>query len=212
MYSYANFEISLTASDADRTKIAKFLATKLENQEDVFDVEEWPATSFHVEALAIALAQFALQSSYNASFNMDVCIVNDYASSDFAITYANGTQTIRSNEDEEYDAFMIQDQYPNYEAFCYRFCDKNDCPMYTEEEYEEFCTWEPAFVVDDGRILPYEPSMGTSKKYRVTSHSVIPESSAEGWDDDHDFEDEDQRCEKHPQRNSLCGCFSCLLY
>ena len=108
MYSYANFEISLTSSDSDKAKIAEFLAAKLENQADVFDVTEWPATSFHVEELAKALAQFMSQSSYNASFNMDGCIVNDYASSDFSIAYANGILTVCSNEDNEYDAFMIQ--------------------------------------------------------------------------------------------------------
>ncbi|MBQ6719443.1 MAG: hypothetical protein IJN20_03715 [Oscillospiraceae bacterium] len=189
MYSYANFEISLTASDADRSKIAEFLATKLENQADVFDVTEWPATSFHVEELAIALAQFAI----HASFNMDGCIVNDYASSDFSIAYANGTLTVDSNEDAEYDAIMIQFDYPDYEMFCDRFWDDdNDCPLYTEEEYEEFCTWEPAFVVDDGRILPHEPSMGTSKKYKVTPDAVILESSGKDWDDDdEDWGEED---------------------
>ena len=188
MYSYANIEISLTAFDSERAKIAEFLAAKLENQADVFHVAEWPAKSFHVEELAIALAQFVLQTSYNASFNMDGCIVNDYASSDFAITYANGTLTIRSNEDDEYDAIMIEDHYPDYEEFCERFWDgDNDCPMYTEEEYEEFCTWEPAFVLEDGRILQFEPDMGASKKYRITPDSVILESFDEDWDDD--FED-----------------------
>ena len=190
MYSYSNFEISLTASDADRSKIEEFLAAKLENQADVFDVTEWPATSFHVEELAKALAQFMSQSSYNASFNMDGCIVNDYASSDFAIAYANGTLTICSNEDDEYDPIMIEDHYPAYEEFCERFWDEdNDCPMYTEEEYEEFCTWEPAFVLEDGRILQFEPDMGASKKYRITPDSVILESSDEDWDDD--LEDEE---------------------
>jgi hypothetical protein len=63
--------------------------------------------------------------------------------------------------------------------------------MYTEEEYEEFCTWEPAFV-HDGRILQEEPDMGVSKKYRITPNSVIPESSDDDWEDDEDFEgDED---------------------
>ena len=190
MYSVANFEISLTASDADRSKIAEFLAAKLENQADVFDVTEWPATSFHVEELAKALAQFMSQSSYNASFNMDGCIVNDYASSDFAIAYANGTLTICSNEDAEYDAFMIEDHYPDYGVFCERFWDEdNDCPMYTEDEYKEFCTWWPAFIVGN-RILEHEPSMGASQKYRVTPDAVIPESF-DDWDDDEDFEDED---------------------
>lgn len=192
MYSYANFEISLTAFDSERDKIAEFLATKLEDQADVFHVAEWPATSFHVEELAIALAQFALQASYNASFNMDGCIVNDYASSDFAIAYANSTLTIRSNEDDEYEAYCIQDEYPDYDAFCERFWDEdNDCPMYTEEEYEEFCTWEPAFVLDDGRILQDEPAMGVSKTYRITPDAVILESSDEDWDDDDDCEEDE---------------------
>lgn len=193
MYSYANFEISLTASDSDKAKITEFLAAKLENQADVFNVTEWPATSFHVEELAKALAQFMSQSSYNASFNMDGCIINDYASSDFAIAYANGTLTVDSNEDAEYDAIMIQFDYPDYEMFCDRFWDDdNDCPLYTEEEYEEFCTWEPAFVVDDGRILQHEPSMGASKKYKITPDAVIPESSDDDWDDDdEDWGEED---------------------
>lgn len=192
MYSYANFEISLTTSDSDKAKIAEFLATKLEDQVDVFNVAEWPATSFHVEELATALAQFALQACYNASFNMDGCIVNDYASSDFSIAYANGILTVCSNEDNEYDAFMIQDDYPDYEEFCERFWDEdNDCPMYTEEEYEEFCTWEPAFVLDDGRILQDEPSMDASKKYIITPDAVIPESSDDDWNEDEDWEEDE---------------------
>ena len=188
MYSYANFEISLTASDSDKAKVAEFLATQLKNQADVFDVSEWPATSFHVEKLAIALAQFAIHTS----FTMAGCIVNDYASSDFSIAYADGTMTICSNEDNEYDAIMIPFDYPDYEMFCDRFWDEdNDCPMYTEEEYEEFCTWEPAFVLEDGRILQYDPDRGASKKYSVTPDSVIPESSGKGWDEDDDFDEDD---------------------
>ena len=187
MYSYANFEISLTASDADRSKIAEFLAAKLENQADVLDVTEWPATSFHVEELAKALAQFMSQSSYNASFNMDGCIVNDYASSDFAIAYANGTLTICSNA--EYDAVMIEDASPDYGVLCERFWDEdNDCPMYTEDEYKEFCTWWPAFIVGN-RILEDEPPMGASKKYRVTPDSVVLESSFDDEYEDDDFDE-----------------------
>jgi hypothetical protein len=179
----------LTASDADRSKIAEFLAAKLENQADVFNVAEWPATSFHVEELAKALAQFMSQSSYNASFNMDGCIVNDYASSDFTITYANGTLTICSNEDEEYDAVNIEYNYPDYKEFCERFWDEdNDCPMYTEEEYEEFCTWWPAFIVGN-RILEHEPSMGASKQFRVTPDSVVLESSFDDEYEDDDFDE-----------------------
>lgn len=192
MYSCANFEISLTAYDSERDRIAEFLAEKLEDQTEVFCVEEWPATSFHVEKLAIELAQFTLQVCFNASFNMEGYIVNDYASSDFSIAYANGMLTIRSNEDDEYEAYCIQDECPDYENFCERFWDEdNDCPMYTEEEYEEFCTWEPAFVLGDGQILQDEPTMGTSKRFRITQNAVISESSFAN-DEDDDFEEDDE--------------------
>ena len=209
MYSVANFEISLTALDSEKDKIAEFLAVRLNGQEtgrlaelrlarmlkyqaNGFCVEGWPATSFHVEELAIALAQFILRNTYNASFTMEGGINNDYTSSDFAIAYANGTLSMGSNEDNEYDVYMIDDQCPDYEEFCDRFWDEdNDCPMYTEEEYEEFCTWEPAFVLDDGRILEYPPDIGASKKYKITPNSVIPESSDDDWEDDEDFEEDD---------------------
>lgn len=192
MYSYANFTISLTASDSDRAAIAEFLATQLKNQANVFEVSEWPATSVHIDDLAIALAQFILQNTYNASFTMDGGITNDYTSSDFFIAYADGILSMSSNEDSEYDVFMIEDQYPDYEEFCDRFWDEdNDCPMYTEEEYREFCTWDPAFVLEDGRILTHEPDLGASIKYRVTPNSVIRESSCDDRDDDNDFEEDE---------------------
>lgn len=210
MYSVANFEISLTALDSEKDKIAEFLAVRLNGQEtgrlaelrlarmlkyqaNGFCVEEWPATSFHVEELAIALAQFAVRYCYNPSFHMNGSIGNDYGYSDFSISYANGTLTVCSNEEDEYDACCIEEDYPDYEEFCDRFWDEdNDCPMYTEEEYEEFCTWEPAFVLDDGRILQNEPSMGASKKYKITPDAVIPESSDDDWDDDdEDWGEED---------------------
>ena len=192
MYSVANFTISLTASDSDKAKIAEFLATQLKNQADVFNVAEWPATSVHVDDLAIALAQFILRNTYDASFTMEGGIDNDYTSSDFSIAYANGTLSMSSNEDSEYDVYMIEDQCPDYEEFCDRFWDEdNDCPMYTEEEYNEFCTWMPAFVLEDGRILQYPPDIGAPSKLRVTPNYVIPEPSNADWNEDDFEEDED---------------------
>lgn len=186
MYSVANFEISLTASDSDRVKIAAFLAQQLKNQADVFNVADWPATLVHVEELAIKLAKFAPQVSFKLGGNT----VNDYGCTDYSFEYANGTLTACGDEDDEYDAINIQDDYPDYDEFCDRFWDEdNDCPMYTEEEYEEFCSWEIAFITCDDRILPDEPSLGAPRKFRITQDSVVLECSDDNWVDD--FEDEE---------------------
>ena len=84
---------------------------------------------------------------------------------------------------------MIEDASPDYGVFCERFWDEdNDCPMYTEDEYKEFCTWWPAFIVGN-RILEDEPPMGASKKYRVTPDSVVLESSFDDEYEDDDFDE-----------------------
>lgn len=188
MYSIATFGIFLTASDVDKASIKAFLTEKLKGQADVFDVDEWPASMGHVEELAVALARFAP----HVSFQMDGHISDDYGYEDFSIKYANGFMTQRTPSEGEYNACSIEMTYPSYEDFCDFFWDEdNDCPMYTEEEYDEFCSWDVAFITDSSRILEHEPLLDAVKTYKITPDAVIAESSDDDWDDGEVFEDED---------------------
>ena len=61
----------------------------------------------------------------------------------------------------------------------------------TEEEYEEFCSWDIAFVSSSGQILPDEPDDDDPRRYTTTQYTVDLEPSDDDWDDDEDFEEED---------------------
>lgn len=185
----ASYNLSLTASDSDKANITAFLTEKLKHPADVFHIVEYPAALEHLEEMAIEMAKLAPQSSFDMNGHIDT----GYGYIDFSLEYASGTLTSRGGEDGEFDAITIQDYYPDYDEFCDRFWDDdNDCPLYTEEEYEEFCNWEIAFITSDDRILPDEPSMGAPRVFRINSDSVVLEESTNSWDEDDEDWEEDE--------------------
>ena len=182
------FHISLTASDIDRTSITAFLTENLEGPKDVFDVTGLQASLKNIKALAVDMAKLAPLASFQLTGNCS----DDYEYQKFSFEYTGGTLTALITEMEVFEPREIAFEYPDYEEFCEVFRDDdNDCPRYTEEEYEEFCSWDIAFVSSSGQILPDEPDDEDPRRYTTTQYTVDLEPSDDDWDDDEDFEDED---------------------
>ena len=92
---------------------------------------------------------------------------------------------------EIFEPKEIAFEYPDYQEFCEQFWDDdNDCPRYSEEEYEEFCSWDIAFVSYSGQILPDEPNNDDPRRYTTTQYTVDLEASDDDWDGQ-EFEDEE---------------------
>lgn len=182
-----DFHISLTASDADQARITAFLAENLDDQKDVFDVTALQASLKNVKTLAVDLAKLAPQ----VSFRLDGNCSDDYEYQKFSFEYTGGILTAQITEMEIFEPKEIAFEYPDYQEFCEQFWDDdNDCPRYSEEEYEEFCSWDIAFVSYSGQILPDEPNNDDPRRYTTTQYMVDLEASDDDWDGQ-EFEDEE---------------------
>ena len=121
-----------------------------ESRNEFFEVEDCFACVWleDIESLAAKMARLAPDASFDLDGYVDTSeSAGEYM--DFSITYSNGKLTSASSGwyTESSDDFFL-DCYPDYEAFSEDFWnDEDDCPLYTEEEYEDFCTWDELFFV-----------------------------------------------------------------
>lgn len=103
-----------------------------------------------IEALAAKMAKIAPLASFTLDGVVDTSeSAGEYM--DFLIEYSNKKLTRSSScwYLESGEAYF-KDCYPDYDEFCKEFWDKEqNRPLYTEEEYEEFCTWEFVFFIGD---------------------------------------------------------------
>lgn len=182
-----DFHLSLSASDIDRASITAFLTKNLGSPENVFDFTGLQASLKNIKALAVDLAKLTPLASFQLTGNC----YDDYEYQKYTFEYTGGTLTALITEMEVFEPREIAYEYPDYEEFCEQFWDDdNDCPRYTEDEYEEFCSWDIAFVSNSGQILPDEPNDDDPRRYTTTQYAVDLKSSDNDWDEQ-GFEDEE---------------------
>lgn len=120
--------------------ISTLLAEKLGIQ-SLFGEHDWdiefPGTLDDVEKLAIELAK-AFEGDY---FFINGCcdqsgLVGCYQN--FIVDYDKGNLNYLYSD--PYIALRAGERYKDYEAFCEDYQDENGDPLFTEEDYKEFCS------------------------------------------------------------------------
>lgn len=155
MYIIANYEVSMKGSKSEIMMVTSLLAEKL-NDNSMIGKKKIHVEDDHffcgledVQALAVELAKVAGAATFKMKGFIDASAsAGEYM--DFEITF-DGKKFI-SKSSVWYTELSGED-FDNYEEFCEEYCDDDDEPLYTEEQYEAMCE-EPWFVLEteDGDV------------------------------------------------------------
>lgn len=200
MQAYANYKINIGGTQEDTAAATNILAEAFDDKtlrgRTTINIEGTRKVVWFEQAIIIAkrIAR-EVPALQKMEINGSTDSESDGTMMDFLIKFEGGLLTAQSTEWYGiFEAFGI-----DYEEFCEEYCDENENPLYSEEEFEKFISGEePYFVVEDeygDPIIVETVKLGDPQDIDPNSEdSVMLYSENADWDEDDandDWDDED---------------------